>query len=499
MNLDVSTLDFEDSRTWELLQKGDTDGVFQLESSGMKDTCVRVYPESMEDLIAILALYRPDTMSELEHYIRRKSGQEKITYLHPDLIPILRATYGCMIYQEQVMAITKKFAGFSDAEADKFRKGIGKKKPELVKEQAEKFRGRALENNYQQDIIDTIADDLKAKGGYMFNKGHSTGYSITAYKTAYLKANYPVQFMCALLSNLKKPNGQTDYESLGIYIVKCNEMGIRVKNPDINYSQPQFTPVGNDILFGFNLIKSVGSVAIESIVKLRPFIGFVDFLDRTENISAINKTTVVNLVKAGAFDFTGEERQNLLLQYAHTRFEPAKGINKTHMSKLLSLNLITEKDAWDKDYCLDKLNEYKLQEFINEWKEKVMIGEEFDWEFETLSYHLSGNPLDDIHIPKWDEYEEGYEKTEVAGTVIAIKKTKIKKGRSAGKQMAFITLDSLEGLREITVFSNAWERQQQKLYKGAVVVCRGKKQDKTLLLTGVMPIKQWKEKFSKTM
>lgn len=170
--LDVAKLDFTDDKTFKLIAGGLTEGVFQLESSGMKDTCRRVNPNCMEDLIAILALYRPDTMSELEHYVKRKSGEEKITYLHPDLEDILGATYGCMIYQEQVMQITKKFAGFTDGEADEFRKGIGKKDPELVKEQAEKFRIRCVEQGYNQEVADALADNLREKGGYMFNKGH---------------------------------------------------------------------------------------------------------------------------------------------------------------------------------------------------------------------------------------------------------------------------------------------------------------------------------------
>lgn len=499
--LDVSTLDFEDSKTYGLVQKGLTDGVFQLESSGMKETCKRVKPESMEDIIAILALYRPDTMRELEHYIKRKHGEEEITYLHPDLKPILGKTYGTMIYQEQVMAITKTFAGYSDGEADGFRKGIGKKDKELVKKLAEDFRTKTLERKYSEDVTNTLADDLKAKGSYMFNKGHSSGYGILSYKTAYLKSNHPVEYMCSLMTNQQKDSGSIDYESIGLYMIKCEDMGIKVKNPDVNLSQPEFTPHDGSILYGLNLIKGVGSVAINEIIENRPFNSFEDFISKVGGSSAINKTVIVSLIKAGAFDFTGISRKELLKKYGEIRFEqcadsikPLKSVNKNHIKQLLDNKIIKLNESSDKDYCLKAMNKWRALKHEKEWEKSVLAGNEYSWEFETLSYYIKGNPFKGYRLPAWDSYEEDFCRAKFFGTVVSIKKTKIKRGKSKGKTMAFIEFSTPEGMREGVVFSDAWNRLRDRLEKGSMVVVRGKKQGEKCLVNGALDFNIWKDK-----
>lgn len=496
--LDVSKLNFNDKKTWELIQKGDTDGVFQLESSGMKETCKRVKPTCMEELIAILALYRPDTMRELEHYIKRKHGEEEITYIHPDLKPILESTYGCMIYQEQIMAVTKVFAGFSDGEADKFRKGIGKKKPEIVKEQADKFHDRCLQKGYPKEIAEALTKLLRDMGGYSFNKGHSTAYAITSYKTAYLKANYPILFMCSLLNHQIKPTGSTDYEKLSLYIYKSIEMGIKINYPDINKSDELFNVKNNEMFYGLKYIKGVGENAIKTILKLRPFNSFEDFLEKTKDSSNINKTVVISLIKAGAFDFTNKSRKELLEQYGEYRFingletiKKISNINKKHINDLLKANIIKENEAEGKSYCLEKYNQWKYLQFKQQWEEKEMAGNEYKWEYDSISYYLKGNPFDKIKLPKWSDYEEGDKNVKVGGTIISIKKTKIKKGKQKGKTMAFISLDTSEGMRDVTVFATEYEKHQDQLEKGNMVVIKGEKQGESLIMNGLKTLEKY--------
>lgn len=499
--IDVSTLNFHDPKTWALISAGKTDGVFQLESAGMKDVCIRLAPDTMEILIAILALYRPDTMAELEHFIRRKNGEEEVTYLHPDLEPILNKTYGCLIYQEQVMAIAGVFGGYTPAEQDKFRKGIGKKDKKLVKKEADKFYIRAVANGYPEEVCRELADYLAEMGGYMFNKGHATGYAITCYKTAWLKANHTPQFMCSLLSNQKKTTGATDYEGIGLYVVRSIELGVKVLNPDINKSLAKFSVINGDaLLYGLELIKGIGSTPTQKILELRPFNSFEDFLERTEPVTEINKTVIISLVKSGAFDFTGEQRRDLLMKYGMYRFKngldsikPITQLNKTHIQKMLEANIIKGYEVDHKELALGRWNKWRELQFFQEWEETVMEGNEFKWEYDSISYHLLGDPFADINIPKWDDFAEGDNECKIGGTVIAIKKTKIKKGKQMGRMMAFLSVDTNQGVRDVTVFADKYEQFQDKITKGAMMVMRGKKQGEGLILNGLKSLEDFKE------
>lgn len=501
-DLDVEKLDFDNDNTWKLLCEGNTAGIFQLESSGMTEACIRIQPHNMSDLIALISLYRPDTMSQLEHYIRRKHGQEEVVYIHPDMKPILSETYGCIIYQEQIMQIAKIFAGFSDGEADSFRKGIGKKNKELVREQAEKFRVRCIEKGYPEEVANMIADTLSDMGGYSFNKGHGSGYGISSYKTAYLKANYPIEFMCSLMTNQKKSNGQTDYENVGLYIIKCQEMGIEVRNPNINISERIFTPDGNNILFGLDLIKGLSKNAIEMIIKHRPFKGLEDFINKTASEVTINKTSIISLIKSGCFDFNGLSRKELLRKYAELRYgqdtdkyKPLKSVSSKHIQKLLDAKIIKSYETNDKDNCLNIMNKWRKALYFKEWEEEIMSGNEFDWEFQTLSYHLKGDPFKNYRLPKWETYHEDFEEAKFFGTVVAVKKTKIKKGNQKGRTMAFIEFSTPDGIREGVCFANSWGRLQDRLEKGSMVVVKGKKQGEKCLISGAVPFEIWKEKY----
>jgi len=481
-----------DEKTFKLIQSGKTDGIFQIESDGMKETCIRVEPKDMEDLIAILALYRPDTMRELNHYIERKHGREKVTYIHPDLEPILKETYGSLIYQEQVMQIAKKFAGFSDAEADDLRKGLGKKDKKIVRDQAEKFYKRALECGYSEEVCSKLRDLFITMGGYLFNKSHATGYGTTSYKTAYLKANHSVEYMSSLISNQRKESGQTDYEAVGKYILKTKEMGINVKNPDVNYSYVKFIPMNNEILYGLSLIKGIGIDVIELIIQNRPYISFGHFMGK--NGVNLNKTVIVNLIKSGCFDNIEKlSREELLKQYGNLRYiegkddvKPINKLNKNHIAQLIEEKIITKQESINPEICLEAMNNWRKQKHAQKWEEDVLTGNEYIWEFDTLSFFIKGSPFQEVET-KWEDYEEDSELV-FEGAILSVSKTKIKKGRQKGREMAFITIFTAEGNREGVCFPDVYSRIHSRLEKGKIVKIKAQKQAEKCLILGAAEV-----------
>lgn len=522
--IDVSNINFKDDKVWDLISEGHTDGLFQIESTGMTEVCKRVKPRNMEQLSAILALYRPDTMGELDHYINRKNGTEEVTYVHPDVIPISHKTFGTYIYQEQFMAISQVFAGFSDGEADMLRKGLGKKDRAKVKEEAMKFHDRAVATGrYEDNVVMELTNLLMDKGGYSFNKGHSTGYAITTFKTAWLKAHYPVQFMASLISNQRKDTGQTDYENVGKYVQKTVAMGIKVTPPDINLSSATFMPNDNSVLYGLSLIKGVGDKAISEIEKGRPYASFEDFIKKNDTSSIIGKSVIVALIKAGAFDNIVEarkrrpsyitsknypedveekadKRDRLLVEYGKIRYntgketkKPIKSINKNHIKSIVDAGLITEAQGVVKDHCIAVYNKFRAQEVAKEWAEANMIGDIFKWEYDSISYHLSGDPFKGVDLVPWDTYEDGDQQAKIGGTILTLKKTKIKNGRQAGKEMAFIGIDTSSGIIEVIVFADDWTRHRDRLEKGLQVVIRGTKEKNQLVLNGVKTLQEYIE------
>jgi DNA polymerase-3 subunit alpha len=316
-SLDIEAIPLDDDATFAMLQEGDSIGVFQLESTPMRALMRNLRPTSFEDVAALVALYRPGPMAANMHndYADRKNGRKPVEYLHPDAEEILGDTYGLMIYQESVMRIAQRFAGYSLAEADNLRKACGKKIREMIAAEREKFvagcdaRGYGTELGQQWfDIIEPFAD-------YAFNKSHSYGYGLVAYQTAYLKANYPVEYLAALLTSVK-----TNLEKAAVYLNDCRIHGITVRVPDINRSVADFEPVVADgeILFGLSAVRNVGEGIVELVVAERessgPFIDFYDFCHRVDP-SVLNKRAIESLIKAGAFDSLGHPRQGLLLVF----------------------------------------------------------------------------------------------------------------------------------------------------------------------------------------
>jgi len=312
----IDTVALDDPKTYELLKDGASIGVFQLEGGAMRGLMRSLAPDSFEDVAALVALYRPGPMAANMHndYADRKNGRKPVAYLHPDAEEVLGDTYGLMVYQESMMRVAQRFAGYSLADADNLRKACGKKVRELIQKEREKFVAGCEATGYGRDLGTAWFDIIEPFADYAFNKSHAYGYGYVAYQTAYLKANYPVEYLAALLTSVK-----TNLEKAAVYLNECRIMGIEVVVPDVNRSESDFTPVVDDgnqsIIFGLSAVRNVGEGLVAHIVAEReangPYEDFYDFCDRVD-LSVLNKRTVESLIKAGAFDSVGHPRQGLL-------------------------------------------------------------------------------------------------------------------------------------------------------------------------------------------
>src|SRR6476619_2399655 len=315
----LEDLGLDDAKTYELLASGDTLGVFQLDGGPMRSLLRQMRPDCFEDIAAVLALYRPGPMGANSHinYALRKNGKQEISPIHPELAEplkeILAPTYGLIVYQEQVMEIPQKLAGYSLGRADLLRRAMGKKKREVLEAEYEGFRDGMVANGYSERAVKTLWDILVPFSDYAFNKSHTAGYGLVSYWTAYLKANYPAEYMAALLTSVRD-----DKDKSALYLNECRRMGIKVLPPDVNSSAADFTPVGTDIRFGLAAIRNVGENVVASIVATRDAKGaFTDFADFLRKVDAVvcNKRTLEALIKAGAFDSLGHTRRGLVHVY----------------------------------------------------------------------------------------------------------------------------------------------------------------------------------------
>ncbi|MEK7336152.1 MAG: DNA polymerase III subunit alpha, partial [Nitrospirota bacterium] len=308
--LAVEQLPFDDAKTFELLSSGKTTGIFQLESSGMRDLLTGFRPDRFEDIIAIIALYRPGPMDLIPDFIKRKQGKVPITYETPELEPILKDTYGVIVYQEQVMAIANKVAGFSLGQADILRRAMGKKKPEEMEKLRVKFLEGAKNNKIAEKKAEKLYELIQKFAGYGFNKSHAAAYAVVCYHTGYLKAHYPTEFMAALMTT-----DMGNQDKIVGYFTECRDLGIKVLGPDINESGKNFTVIDRAIRFGMAAIKNVGEGAVESVLTIRaesgPFKSFFDFCRRVD-LHKVNKRMLEGLIKTGAFDSTTAKRAQLM-------------------------------------------------------------------------------------------------------------------------------------------------------------------------------------------
>lgn len=458
IDIDINNISLSDQRVYELLQKGDTIGVFQLESRGMRNLLREVKPEKFEDLIAVLALYRPGPLGRLESYIKRKRGEEKIEYMHPSLEPILAETYGVIIYQEQVMEIAHRLAGFTLGQADVLRRAMGKKKPEVMEEQREIFVKGAIERGIPEEIAREIFEDMAKFAEYGFNKSHSAAYAFVSFQTAYLKAYYPKEFMASLLTSVKNNTSK-----LSKYIAEAKRIGIKILPPDINESMVDFTVTAQGIRFGLAAIKNVGENVAEAIVKEREkgkFVSIFDFIKRL-NSKVINKRALESLIKSGAFDSFRISRRALLSNIDKI-LESAQVIKKIHVGQVSLL----DEDEVGRSEFVNNMPEFSIDEILEMEKEMLGFYVSYDpqEELRKLSQKLFDYTIDDLL-----EVESG------AQVIIPgiLKNTREVIDRK-NQKMLFATLEDFTGEAEITVFSSVYNAYKDLLKEGKKVILSGK-------------------------
>lgn len=465
---DLTHLDLTDPATYHLLESGKTTGVFQLESSGMKELLIKLKPESFDDIIALVALYRPGPLDSgmVDDFVDRKHGIKTVEYLVPQLEPILKETYGVIVYQEQVMKIAGDLANYSMAEADDLRKAMGKKIPEILAEHRERFMQGAKDNGIPTDKAGKIFYLMEKFGGYGFNKSHSAAYSMIAYQTAFLKAHFPVEFMASLLtSEMHSTDGVVKY------IAECRSHGIDVLPPDVNESGKEFSVNGAQIRFGLVAVKNVGESAIESIVEARneggKFSSLCNFCERVD-LKKVNKRVVESLIKCGAFDSTGDYRSRMTASI-ETILDYGQRVQKERLDPQMGLFDIPGSDP--------AINLPSMPE-IDEWDEKQLLA----LEKESLGFYITGHPLsgyEDI-LEKFTNANSAGLKEKKDGATIRIggivRKLRTIKTKKKGRLMAFVILEDLHGIVEATIFSSLYAKVHDLLIDDRPILVQGQLQ-----------------------
>ncbi len=469
----LEDLTLDDKATFELLARGDTLGVFQLDGGPMRALLRSMQPDSFEDISAVLALYRPGPMGANAHndYADRKNGRKPVVPIHPELeeplAEILGDTYGLIVYQEQVMAIAQKLAGYSLGKADLLRRAMSKKKREILKKEFVPFEAGMHANNFSDEAITRLWEILVPFSDYAFNKAHTAGYGMVSYWTAYLKANYPAEYMAALLTSVKD-----DKDRSAIYLNECRRMGLKVLPPDVNDSDFDFTPRGTDIRFGLSAIRNVGGNVVDSIITTRRRVGrfenFHDFIAKVE-VSVCNKRVVESLVKAGAFDSFGHTRKGLV-QVHEEVVDSAVDIKRAEAIGQFDLFGGLEAQG---DSALVAQAEISL----GEWEKSVLLAHER----EMLGLYVSDHPLHgaeralaqltdrSIAALLNDERADSTVAT-IGGLITSVQRKTTKQGSS----WAIITLEDLEGSVEIMVFPQTYLPVSTSLVEDVVVVVRGR-------------------------
>ena len=462
LHIDIDSIEPNDPKAYEGLRSGATTGVFQLESSGMRDLAKRIGLQSLEEMSALVALFRPGPMQFIDTYIENKFNQQKIKYDHPLLEPILKETYGIAVYQEQVMQIVQAVAGFSLGQADILRRAMGKKKAELMAEQRGKFvEGCKSANNIDEKLATLLFDKIETFAGYGFNKSHSVAYAFVAYQTAFLKANYPVEFMCALLTS---ESGNLD--KVALYVEECRRMDFIVLPPDINHSVTQFNVEGKSIRFGLSAIKNMGEAATGALVAEReengPYKDIFDLCNRLDSRMA-NRRLLESLNKAGAFASTGWNRRQVeaVIDDALAIGQSAQRDRASGQTSLFELADIVEEVNSGTGQKPD----------LPEWPEHDLL----QYEKEVLGLYASSHPLarhaetirrfSTLRLAEVGELQEGREVS--LGGLIGTVKTHI---TGQGKKMAFITVETLEGPCEVTLFADVFEQSIELLIPDTVVL-----------------------------
>ena len=503
-DININNPKFENDRSpFELLNKALTNGVFQVESAGMKDLLLRLQATNMEDLSAVLALYRPDSMGALEEFIKCKHDPSLVTYIHPDMKPILESTYGQCIYQEQIMEIVRVFGGRSYGGSDKYRKAIGKKMPELVKEESKKLYQEIIDNGYDENIAKAISEELAAKGGYCFNKSHSYSYAVLCFQTAYLKINYPIYFFKALFNLNKDKAGMVNK-----YIVDSKQFGVTVLPPHINKSQVDFSIYDNNVLFGFSAITGIGERIAQEIVTEREKNGKYKNLQDLLSRTTLTKTQIINLMKSGAIPT--KDKKSCLLKYLKSLYKP---LEYKELSKLPTYNkLIIDYDIdiekyrtgngkydYDKDLLLTLANQKKKEKFDLQQEDRLKqflltnnkyIENADFWEFEALQIFIHNNPFEEA-LPYLTTAFETVENDNDCVVVGVISRVQKKKDRNK-KPFAFVNIYSTFGIIEGVLWNNQLVQYEDLIKKGSQIAikCRKTDEDK-VTIQAMRPYAEW--------
>ncbi len=493
-----SEIPLDDSKTFDALCRAQSIGVFQLESSGMRDILKKLKPDKFEDLIAILALYRPGPIGSgmVDEFIKRKHGQIPIVYDHPLLESILADTYGIIVFQEQIMKIVNVLAGFSLAKADSLRRAISKKKEEVMEEVKDDFIRGALSHKIEKRIAEKIFNFITHFAGYGFNKSHSAAYALISYRTAYLKANFPVEFMTALLSSEKD-----NTDKVVQYIDEARRMGIQILPPDVNESFPQFTVVGQEtIRFGLSAVKNVGQTAIDAIIqgriKQNRFKSLFDFTEHVD-LRVVNRKVLESLIKCGAFDSMGCYRSQIFAA-VDKALAVAAEIQRDRESGQRSFF-----DTMEKEHRFEK--DTRELPNVPEWPEQELLSNEK----EMLGFYVTGHPL-----ARYQKELKSYSTASTGGLsrikdgeemVIGglVNKLKFTQTKRTNEKMAIVTLEDLEGTLDCLVFPKAFKQVGHHLVKDAILFLKGnldkKEQDARLLVNEITPVQEMHRKFTRSI
>ena len=480
IKIDVDHIDYDDKKVLDSIGTGKCDGVFQLESAGMKNFMKELKPQSLEDVIAGISLYRPGPMDFIPKYIKGKNEPESISYVCKELEPILEPTYGCIVYQEQVMQIVQDLAGYTMGQADNIRRAMSKKKQYVIDAERQNFvygneeqgiKG-CIANGISEDAANQIYDSMVDFAKYAFNKSHAAAYAVVAYQTAYLKYYYPVEFMAALMTSVID-----NTKKVSEYIYSCRQMGIPVLPPDINEGEGVFSAVNGNIRYGMYAIKSIGRPVVDTILEERHANGeyktLQSFLERVAS-REVNKRAVENLIKAGACDGLDGNRQQMMNVYAVVMDNLASEKKKSMSGQMTLFDFASEEDK--KDY------EIKFPE-LEEYSKEIKLG----FEKEVLGIYLSGHPLEDYEA-KWrknisavtadflldeetNEVKVKDNEVVIVGGMITEKTIKYTKNN---KTMAFITLEDLVGTVEVIIFPKDYEKYHHLLNEDEKVFIRGR-------------------------
>ena len=484
--INLYRIPLDDPETYKLLSSGDTEGIFQLESSGMKRILVELKPTKFTDIIAILALYRPGPMKMVPDFIGRKHGRVPIEYPHSDLEPILRETYGIIVYQEQVMQIASKMAGYTLGEADILRRAMGKKKKKLMKQEREKFINGAVKLNYPKEKAEEVFDLIEKFAEYGFNKSHSAAYGVVSFWTAYLKAHYPIEFMTALLTTEEKP------DKVVAYISYCKSIGIKILPPDINKSEKDFTIEGENIRLGLGALKNIGINAINAILKVRREVGeFQDLLHfcASVDLRKVNKRVIESLIKSGAMDNLGKSREWLMMNIEKA-MEYGEKVKKTKESGQASLFGGGVEEI--------PIPEVKENEHGPLWSEE----EKLQYEKEILGFYFSGHPLNKYitHLELFSNATTAtlHEKKdgEKVKMVVIFNKVEIKKTRSSSsnREYARVVMEDMYGSINGIIWSDLLKRASNLIVDNRVVYVEGtldkQETDSTIIVEDIINIEE---------